>query len=107
MENLEINGYKLFDNEDDAVYVAKSKEDVLKFYEDTYGTTQENCDMTHEEFLDAVTELSLSSESIQKEITVAEETDTGTKTTNVSVYSLYVEEAQKDQGCSPVLWFNL
>lgn len=92
----EINGYKLFRNEDDAIYISKSKGFLLAFYIDLIGIDEVN--YIHgdtSKFLDELTEIELDSEYANKEFTCFDGND-GTITT--SLYKDYAEWAEKDQG---------
>lgn len=61
----EINGYKIFENCDDAIYVAKSKEDVYKYFVENYGSTEDCQGETKDEFVGNLREIELNSKECQ------------------------------------------
>lgn len=63
---MKINGYSMFMNEDEAIYCAKSKEDVYNYFVDNYGSTEELQEHTKDEFINALTEIDLNSDYAQK-----------------------------------------
>ena len=94
---MEINGYKFIELDGDEIFVTKSKEDVLKFYHETYGTPKEMIDLTDEEFLEHLIELDLNGDVVQK------------KRDNLGwcYYDEYKKQALKDEGCKPVIYHYL
>ena len=66
---MEINGYKIFENCDEAVYVAKSKEDVYNYFVATYGPTEDCQSKTKEQFIDGLVEIELDSGCAKRERT--------------------------------------
>lgn len=105
MENLSINGYKLIYCDDDALYVAKCKQDVLDYYRTNYGAPFELLKMSDQEFLDDLIIHDLESEIVQQSRSILND-DNGEKTSE-SYYEYYVVAAKEDKGCQPVLWFNI
>ena len=86
---MEINGYKIFENSDEAVYVAKSKEDVYNYFVKMYGSTEDCQDETKEQFIDGLIEVELDSESAKK-VRMWHSDDTGELTA-----SRYLDEYKK------------
>ncbi|MBM0876365.1 hypothetical protein [Acinetobacter pittii] len=93
---LEINGYKIFENYDEAVYVAKSKEDVYDYFVDNYGPTEECQNETKEQFIENLIEIDVASEFAQRNREWINE-DTGMISTS-SYYQEYKHVASKDEG---------
>ena len=54
MKEFMVNDFLLIDVNDDAIYIAKSKQDVLDYWKKYYGTPMEIVGETDEEFLDAL-----------------------------------------------------
>ena len=86
---MEINGYKIFENCDEAVYAAKSKEDVYNYFVKMYGSTEDCQDETKEQFIDGLIEIELDSESAKK-VRKWHNDDTGEVTA-----SRYIDEYKK------------
>ena len=86
-KDLEINGYKLFENCDEAVYVAKSKDDVYNYFIKNYGSTEGCQSQTKEQFINDLIEIDLSSD-YAKEIKTWHNDDTG-DITKISYYDEY------------------
>ena len=97
--NLHINGYKIFDIDEDAMYVSKSKEDLLENIL-KYGDIEEVYGISQEQMFDEVREVSLCSDEAQKERDWADEYVK-------CVYDLYKEAATVDQGTQMILCYNL
>ncbi|MCH7390279.1 hypothetical protein [Acinetobacter dispersus] len=103
MENtLEINGYKIFENDDEAVYAAKSKEDVYNFFVENYGPTEECQDQTKEQFIEQLIEIEIDSDSAQR-LRTWHNDDTG-EITESSYYQEYKNAAVKDQGTDVIAY---
>ncbi|WP_017816607.1 hypothetical protein [Acinetobacter baumannii] len=96
MNDLEINGYKIFTNPDEAVYAAKSKEDVYNYFVENYGSTEECQDETKEQFINNLNEVELDSDCAQRNREWINE-DTGMISTS-SCYQEYKHVASKDEG---------
>ena len=105
MSNLNINNYELILSEDDAIYVAKSKEDVLSFYKENYGNPSDDLLCSDQEFLENLIVYDLKSDIVQK-IRIIKNDDSGENTAE-SYYEYYKKAAIEDKGCQPVLWFNV
>lgn len=54
-----INGYRIFENCDDAIYVAKSKEDVYSYFVENYGSTEDCQCKTKDEFIENLREIEI------------------------------------------------
>ena len=93
---MKINGYSIFENYDEAVYVAKSKKDVYNYFVGNYGSTEECQDQTKDEFIDSLIEIELDSECAQRQRTWHSD-DTG-DITESSYYDEYKKSAEKDNG---------
>lgn len=102
---VEIDGYKLFENPDEAIYVAKSKEAVLKYHKDTYGTPQDICNMTDAEFLESLDELAMNSDQVKKQFVLNEEGNKGNSKVKTTIYQQYLNAVAKKQDCMPIFWF--
>ena len=102
MSDKSINGCKIFENPDEAVYVAKSKEDVYDYFVNTYGSTEECQDDTEEQFIDGLIEIELSCDYAQRERTWVSD-DTGEKSIS-SYYEEYKKSAQKDVGVDVIAY---
>ena len=105
MKDLIINGYKLICCDDDALYVAKTKKDVLDFYKENYGEPIDNLLCSDSEFLEELIIYDLDSQVVQKQRIILND-DNGEKTCK-SYYEYYIRAAKEDKGCQPVLWFNI
>ncbi|MCK0925095.1 hypothetical protein BFR80_013515 [Acinetobacter pittii] len=100
---LEINGYKIFENYDEAVYVAKSKEDVYDYFVDNYGPTEECQNETKEQFIENLIEIDVASEFAQCIRTYISD-DTG-EVSESSHYEQYKEVASKDEGTEVIAYW--
>lgn len=60
-----INGYGIFENYDDAIYVAKSKEDVYNYFVENYGSTEDCQYQTKHEFIENLREIEVNSAECQ------------------------------------------
>lgn len=105
--NKEINGYKLIDCDDDAIYVAKSKQDVLNYWIENYGTPLDLIGLSDEEFLEDLVVMELNSERVTLEREFLMDEDTGDK--KKSTYWDFYKEAAEGCGveCEPILWYNI
>lgn len=96
-----VNGYLMIEDEDNEIYVSKSVDDVLDFYKSNYGTPEENlCGMSDSEFIEALhildfTNLKYHIKNIDFNGVMKSKCD------------VYYEQAIKNEGCKPVLWFNI
>lgn len=102
MNDLEINGYKIFENNDEAVYAAKSKEDVYDFFVENYGPTEECQGETKEQFIENLIEIDVCSEFAQRMRTYVSD-DTG-EVSESSHYEQYKEVASKDEGTEVIAY---
>ena len=64
-KELKINGYQIFKNEDDAVYIAKSKEDVYEYFVENYGSTEDCQNQTKDKFINELIDIELDSKPCQ------------------------------------------
>lgn len=101
---LEINGYKIFQNGDDAVYAAKSKEDVYNYFVENYGSTEHCQGETKEQFIANLMEIDLDSEIAQSERTWIDD-NTGNEF-NASYYQEYKIAAEKDQDTAVIAYLT-
>lgn len=99
--DFQINGYQLIENCDEAIYAAKTKEDVYQYYIENYGDTE----TSKEQFLNGLFVYDLSSEDVHK-IRDFINDDTGEDYIS-SYYQQYKDAAIKDTGCQPVLFMNI
>lgn len=102
--HLEINGYKIFQNGDDAVYAAKSKDDVYNYFVENYGSTEDCQDETKEQFIENLMEIDLDSEIAQSDRTWIGD-DTG-ETFDTSYYQEYKNAAEKDKGTAVIAYLT-
>ncbi|MCW3176256.1 hypothetical protein RMB13_07245 [Acinetobacter sp. V102_4] len=102
MNDLEINGYKIFENHDEAVYVAKSKEDVYDYFVENYGSTEECQDETKEQFIENLIEIELDSKCTQHKREWISD-DTGERSES-SYYDEYKKVASKDEGTEVIAY---
>ena len=65
--NFMVNNFLLINVDDDAIYLAKSKQDVLNYWKEHYGTPMELVGETDEEFLEGLRVLDLDSEEAKDE----------------------------------------
>lgn len=93
---MKINGYSIFMNDDEAIYCAKSKEDVYDYFVENYGSTEECQNQTKEEFINELIEINPSSECAQKKSTWYNE-DEGFEYES-SYFKEYEFYANKDSG---------
>lgn len=107
-KNRMINDYFLIDCDDDAIYLAKSKQDVLNYWKEYYGTPMELVGETDEEFLEGLTVLDLSSEEVQKSrLNIHEELPDYMKI-YYSYYDTYSYHAHySETKCKPILWYSV
>lgn len=107
-KNLTINDYLLIDCDDDAIYLAKSKQDVLNYWKEHYGTPMELVGETDEEFLEDLRVLDLDSEEVNKiRTSIVEEVTDYTEGIR-SYFDVYAYEAQfSDILCKPILWYDV
>lgn len=63
---MEVNDYKIFENHDEAVYAAKSKEDVYNYFVNMYGSTEECQNKTKEQFIDELSEIDINGKVAQR-----------------------------------------
>lgn len=104
MDDLQINGFKIFENHDEAVYAAKSKEDVYTYFVNMYGSTEECQNQTKEQFIDELIEIELSSECAQKNRTYLSD-DTGEESIS-SYYDEYKKVALKNEGVGVIAYLT-
>lgn len=104
MNNLQINGFKIFENHDEAVYAAKSKEDVYTYFVNMYGSTEECQNQTKEQFIDELIEIELSSECAQRERTYLSD-DTGEESVS-SYYNEYKKVALKNKSADAIAYLT-
>ena len=97
---MEINGFKIFENADEAVYAAKSKEDVYDYFVKMYGSTEDCQSKTKEQFIDELIEIELSSDSANR-IRTWHNDDTG-EITESTYYDEYKKVAEKNDGVDVV-----
>jgi len=96
---LPINGYKIYDIDEDAMYVSKSKESLLENIL-MYGDIEEVYGISVDELFEEVREVSLCSKEAQSE---REWADDKVK----CIYDLYKEVAEADQGTQIILCYNI
>ena len=104
--NFMVNNFLLINVDDDAIYIAKSKEDVLDYWKKYYGTPMEIVGETDEEFLDALEVMDLTSDEVHKirEWWYLDYVDEQPK----SYYDVYLQHAEiSGVKCEPILWYNL
>ncbi|MEG2271522.1 MAG: hypothetical protein RSC05_04555 [Acinetobacter sp.] len=99
---IEINGYKIFENEDDAVYTAKSKEDVYSYFVENYGSTEDCQNQTKEQFIEQLIEIGVDSKLAQCSRTWHND-DTG-EIIESSYYDEYKKVASKNQGTKVIAY---
>lgn len=106
--NFMVNNFLLINVDDDAIYLAKSKQDVLNYWKDHYGTPMELVGETDEEFLDGLRVLDLDSEEVNKiRVSIVEEVTDYTEEIR-SYFDVYVYEAQfSGVLCKPILWYDV
>ncbi|MBF7691573.1 hypothetical protein [Acinetobacter pollinis] len=104
IKNIEINGYKLFLNNDDAIYVAKSKDDVLEYYKELVGDDLGGDFESDEAFKDQLIILQVDSDYVAK-LTKIHDDENGC-TVETTIYDLYKEQAELNVKCEPIVWFN-
>lgn len=102
MNDLEINGYKIFINPDEAVYTAKSKEEVYNYFVENYGSTEDCQDQSKEQFIENLNEIELDSDCAQRDRDWVNE-DTGVISTS-SYYLEYKVVASKDEGTEVIAY---
>lgn len=95
-----INGYRLFENTDEAVYMAKSKEDVYDYFVENYGSTEDCQGQTKEQFINELIEISLDSDSANRVRSwISDDTEEVYQT---SYYDEYKSAATKNNGVSVI-----
>lgn len=99
IEAKEINGYKIFDILDDGTYVAKSKEDLMKYVR-KYGNVEEVYGVTEQELFDEIEEIPLSEDKV---VTSKNWDHDHYK----CIYDLYKSVAENDGGTEIILSCNL
>ena len=101
---MEINGFKIFENTDEAVYAAKSKEDVYDYFVEMYGSTEDCQSQTKEQFIDELIEIELSSDSANR-IRTWHNDDTG-EITESTYYDEYKKVAEKNDGVDVIAYLT-
>jgi len=101
---MEINGFKIFENTDEAVYTARSKEDVYDYFVKMYGSTEDCQSQTKEQFIDELIEIELSSDSANR-IRTWHNDDTG-EITESTYYDEYKKVAEKNDGVDVVAYLT-
>lgn len=101
---VKINNYALFKNDDDAIYVAKSKDDVLEYYKSLFGDDLGGGFESDEDFKNQLIELDINSDYVMNKIKIHD--DEKRRTIETTIYDLYKEEAKKAVKCEPIVWFN-
>ncbi|MEO3357276.1 hypothetical protein [Acinetobacter haemolyticus] len=104
-EDFIINGYHLYEVEEDAIYVAKSLDDVLNYCKNTYGAINDVYDCDETEFHKLVTQINLCENIVHTDINFLSDDD-GTLS-NSTYYKFYSGVAEKDDGCKPIIFFNV
>lgn len=104
-EDVVINGYHLYLVEDDAIYAAKSQHDVLQYVKNNYGTIKDVYDKDESDFFSLLTHINLC-ESFVHLTRVFHNDETGGRERR-SYYDYYKEVATKNDGCFPVIFFNV
>lgn len=104
MNKLEINGYKLFENTDEAVYIAKSKEDVYSYFVKNYGSTEDCQSQPKDQFIESLVEIELDSDCAKRHRTWHND-DTG-EITQGSYLDAYKESALKDSGTDVIAYLE-
>lgn len=100
----EINDYKIFENEDEAVYVAKSKEDVYDYFVDHYGSTEWCQNQSKDEFINGLTEIDIDSAPSKKIRTFISDDD-GSECKS-SYYEEYKKAALNNHGVSVIAFLT-
>ena len=101
---MEINGFKIFENIDEAVYAAKSKEDVYDYFVEMYGSTEDCQNQTKEQFIDELIEIEMSSDSANR-IRTWHNDDTG-EITESTYYDEYKKVAEKNSGVDVIAYLT-
>ncbi|WP_336982433.1 hypothetical protein [Acinetobacter modestus] len=104
-EDFIINGYHLYEVEDDAIYVAKSIEDVLNYCKKNYGEIEEIYDCKESEFKQLVSHINLCEKIVHLSRDFLSDDD-GTHS-HSTYYQFYSEVAKRDDGCEPIIFFNV
>lgn len=105
MKEFMVNDFLLIDCYDDAIYIAKSKQDVLDYWKTYYGTPMDIVGETDEEFLDALEILDLTSDEVHE---IREGWFDYDYEHLQSYYDLYLQQAEiSDVNCEPILWYNV
>lgn len=100
----EINGYKVFKNDDDALYVAKSTDDVLEYYKGLVGDDLGGNFDSDDQFKDQLILLELNNGYVTK-LTKIHDDENGC-TVETTIYDLYRKQAELNVKCEPIVWFN-
>lgn len=103
-KELEINGYQIFENQDEAVYLAKSKEDVYNYFVENYGSTEDCQNETKEQFIKNLIEIELDSDFTKRDRDWLND-DTG-EITRGSYLDAYRESALKDNGTDVIAYLT-
>lgn len=104
-EDFIINGYHLYEIDDDAIYAAKSIEELLNYCKNTYGEIKEIYDCEEDKFHQIVSPINLCEKIVHISRTFISDDDGAHS--NSTYYQLYSEVAKKDGGCEPVIFFNV
>lgn len=99
---MEINGFKIFENCDEAVYAAKSKEDVYNYFVEMYGSTEDCQNQTKEQFIDELIEIETDSDSAHRNRTW--HCDETGETLEKSYFDEYKKIAEKNAGVDVVAY---
>lgn len=99
---MEINGFKIFENTDEAVYAAESKEDVYDYFVEMYGSTEDCQSQTKEQFIDGLIEIEVDGDSAQR-IRTWNCDDTG-ETLEKSYFDEYKKIAEKNKGVDVIAY---
>lgn len=108
MKEFMVNDFLLIDVNDDAIYIAKSKQDVLDYWKKYYGTPMELVGETDEEFLDALEVMDLTSDEVHRSRKVYAEEAYPYMKGSFTYYEVYLHETKNpDVKCKPILWYNV
>ena len=99
---LEINGYKIYENDDDAIYASKSKEDVYNYFVENYGSTEDCQNQTKEQFIEQLVEIELDGKCAQH--TREWTSDDDGMVFESTYYDEYKKVAEKDQGTEVIAY---
>jgi len=101
MYNFQLYGYQLIRNEDEAIYVAKTKADVYAYNVEHYGEQEKS----EAQFIEDLEILDLNSDEVHK-VRSLHDDQTGEDDLS-SYYSYYQEVALNDQGCTPIIYLTV